>query len=70
MAYYYIKKIGFLTLYIFTAIKTWIYVFGPAVALYGFWPFVGTVLPFTVIINIASFGFFFTRKSRYENATQ
>lgn len=66
MFWYYFQKCCWLAVWIYTAVNAWIFVFGPAVAVYGFWKFVGVVLVYTIIANVSSFGFMFTRKPTHE----
>lgn len=66
---YYIRKTFYFSGWLYVAIKAWAYVFGPAVAAYGLWPFIGTVILFSIAAHIFSFAFFFTTKPASPQAT-
>lgn len=66
---YRVRKITVFCVWLYIAVNCWIYIFGPAIAAYGFWPMLGTILAYTIAANVASFAFFYMRKPAVPQAT-
>ena len=56
--------------WIFVCVKSWIYLFTPVIAAYGFWPMLGMLFGFFIAAFILSFIFFYLHGTEPEDKPQ